>query len=311
MQIKDALGKYVLKLPKTFTGELMDIQLMSVEDFKIDSQYQRHISPAYIKRGGALDLSKLTPIVVCKRPDNLGEDSGYYVVDGQHRTLRVIHSDYEGLVPVSVFEHEEDATLEECVKVEASLFHDLNTLGKKPTKVDEVRAGIYSGERKALRVLDVMETLNLTCDNFGSDKEDAMEIEVFTHFYLLATQDYSSGMSKILDGYNLMREVFPEETTCNSYLLRACCLIKEFMDALTNGKQVSFTKYIMEKFNDGRDVKHIVKGYASAQSPMYILHDIIKRHNEMKNSVNIGPALIEKMSNKTLGGNVRFKNPYA
>lgn len=310
MQIKNALGNYDLKLPKGFSGKLLKYEEMSVEDFKIDKQYQRHISPAYIKRGGPLDLSKLTPIVVCKRPDSLGEEGGYYAVDGQHRCLRVIHSDYDGNVPVCIYEHAEDTSLEECIRFEAQLFHDLNSLGKKPTKMDEVRAGIYSGDKKALRVLDVMETLNLTCDNFGSEKDDAMEIEVFTHFYLLCTQDYPDGMSKILEGFNLMVDLFPEEKTCNSYLLRACCLIKEFMSALTNGKQLSFTNYIQNKFPE-REVKAIVRGYANAQSPMYILHDAIERHNEMKGSTNIGPALIDKMSNKTVGGNPRFKNPNA
>ena len=57
----------------------MTYNMMKVDDFKIAKEYQRHISPSAIKKGGPLDLNKLTPIVACKRPDG-----DYFVVDGQH-----------------------------------------------------------------------------------------------------------------------------------------------------------------------------------------------------------------------------------
>lgn len=309
MQIKDALGNYILNMPKTFSGQLMEYKEMTVDDFKIDKQYQRHISPSYIKKGGELDLAKLTPIVVCKRPDFLGEDGGYYVVDGQHRTLRVIHSDYNGPVPVCVYQHKKDSTLEQCVKIEATLFHQLNSLGKKPTKIDEVRAGIYSGDKVSLYILDVMKSLNVTCDNFGSEEDGAREIEVFTHFYLMCHDDYMHETSKILDGFRLLNEMFPKESTVNGYMLRACCLMSEFEKALSNGKKDSFNKYIREVIPQITSIKSIVRGRTSAQSPRFILHDIIARHNESPKTINIGDELIRKLANKHLGGNRRFLNP--
>lgn len=309
MQIKDALGNYVLKMPKTFNGQLMKYKEMSVEDFKIDKQYQRHISPAYIKRGGELDLTKLTPIVACKRPDDLDDDSGYYVVDGQHRTLRVIHSDYDGNVPVCVYEHPEDSTLEDCVKFEAKLFHQLNSLGKKPTKVDEVRAGIYSGDKDSLFILDVMKSLNVTCDNFGSEEDNARELEIFTHFHIMCLQDYKNETSKILDGYKLLNEMYPKEKTISGYMLRACCLMSQFEKALTDKKKDSFSSYIRNQIPNILTVKALVRGKTSAQSPQFILHDIITRHNNTPNATKIGKDLLLKLSNKDLNGNPRFKNP--
>jgi len=310
MKIKDALGNYVLKMPRNFDGRLLHYREMNVGEFKIDKQYQRHISPAYIKRGGHLDLAKLTPIVACKRPDLLGEDSGYYVVDGQHRTLRVIHSDYEGPVPVCVYEHPKNSTLEECVKVEAKLFHDLNSLSKKPTKIDEVRAGIYSGDKDSLFILDVMKSLNVTCDNFGSEEPDAREVEVFTHFYLMCLSDYKHETSKILDGFKLLNEMYPKEKSVNGYMLRACCLMSEFEKALSNGKKDSFDSYIREVLPRIASVKSIVRGRTAAQSPQFILHDIIARHNDAPNTLNIGKEAILKLANKDLGGNPRFLNPH-
>ena len=310
MKIKDALGNYILKMPKSFNGQLMKYKEMTVDDFRIDKQYQRHISPSYIKRGGELDLTKLTPIVVCKRPELLGEDGGYYVVDGQHRTLRVIHSDYEGPVPVCVYEHPNHTTLEECVKVEAGLFHQLNSLGKKPTKIDEVRAGIFSGDKDSLFILDVMKSLNVTCDNFGSEEDGAREVEVFTHFYMMCLSDYKHETSKILDGYKLLNEMYSKEKTVNGYMLRACCLMSEFEKSLSNGKIDSFSSYIREILPRIASIKSIVRGRTAAQSPQFILHDIIVRHNDAPNTVNIGNEMIRKLGNKDLGGNPRFLNPH-
>lgn len=311
MRIKDALGNFALKMPKSFSGNLLRYEEMNVDEFKIDKQYQRHISPGYIRKGGALDLSKLTPIVVCKRPDSFDEESsGYYVVDGQHRTLRVINSDYRGPVPVVIMEHSEDATLEECVQTEAKLFHDLNSLGKKPTKMDEVRAGIYSKDPKALNTLNIMNLLNVSCDNFGSEKGDAREVEVFTHFYILCNQDYDSNhTSKILDGYNLLNTLYPKEITVKGDALRAMCLLYEFIEALTNGKKEKFSFYVYNVLPNIKTVKALTKGRATGQSPSFILHDIINMYNESPNAIKIGQALIDKLSNKDIGGNPRFKLP--
>ena len=222
----------------------------------------------------------------------------------------MIHSDYHGLVPVCVYEHPKHTTLEECVKFEAGLFHQLNSLGKKPTKIDEVRAGIYSGDKDSLFILDVMKSLNVTCDNFGSEEDGAREVEVFTHFYMMCLVDYKHETSKILDGYKLLNEMYPKESSVNGYMLRACCLMSEFEKALSNGKKESFGKYIREVLPRIASIKSIVRGRTAAQSPQFILHDIIVRHNDAPDTVNIGKEVILKLANKDLGGNPRFINPH-
>lgn len=314
MFIKDALGHIVLKLSTLTKGKLLDIQMMDVSNFKLDKKYQRNISPAALKKGGPLDLTKLTPIVVCKRPDHFGDDGGYFVVDGQHRTMRVLHSDYEGQVPVQVYHHAANASLEDCVKFESNLFFELNSLGKKPSKMDEIRAGIYSGNEESLHILDCMELLNVTSDNFGSDKDDAREIEVFYHFYLLTTSDYARNQkAKLADGMKLLNEMYPNEKTVNSYMLRATCLLAEFEKELGNGRGKAFGHYIRNVLPQTKQVKHIVKGRGVAQAPMYILHDIISDYKlspaASNPNLSIGPETLARLSNKDLGGNPRFRNP--
>ena len=190
------------------------------------------------------------------------------------------------------------------------MFHQLNSLGKKPTKIDEVRAGIYSGDKDSLFILDVMKSLNVSCDNFGSEEDDARELEVFTHFHLMCLKDYIHETSKILDGFKLLNDLYPKEKTVNGYMLRACCLISEFEKALSNGKKVSFSKYLRQILPNTIKIKGIIKGKTSFQSPQYILHDIITMHNDAPNTVNIGKEAILKLANKSLGGNPRFENPH-
>lgn len=316
MYIKDLLGAYNINVPKTISGNLMPIKLFTAEEvrnFKIDKQYQRHISPAYIKKSGSLDLTKLTPIVACHRPESFEEDGGYYVVDGQHRTFRVVHSDYEGLVPVQVYTHDPQSTLEECIKFEAILFEDMNTLSKRTSKLDNVRAGICSQKPEALHILNVMEMLNITCDNFGSENDDARELGVFTHFYHLCTSDYKAQhTARITEGYRLLNEMYPNEKTVDGYMLRACCLIAEFEKALTNGKKKSFGEYLRVTLPKVKTVKALVKGYATMDSPRYIMHDIIAAYNEVPGvagALKVGDDIISRLSNKALGGNPRFAHP--
>ena len=308
--LRDVLNNYNLKIPKEYSGKFLPIEELDVRLCKLDAKYQRHVSPGYIRKGGALDLTKLIPPVIARRPDHLDdEDKGDFVIDGQHRCLRVIKSNYTGTVPCSVYTHAEDATLEQCIEFEARLFHELNTLGKKPTKLDEVRAGIYSKDAKSLHILDMLETFNLTIDNLGSEKDDAKELEVFTHFYLLCTGDYPTQVSKIGDGFELLNDLYPNETTVKGDALRAFCLVAEFIDALTNGKKIAFEKYVREDLPRFKTIKALTKGRATGSSAQFILHDILGWYNDTPDAINIGAKLIDKLSCKALGGNSRFAYP--
>lgn len=311
MNIKEILRVDKIRMEKIVLNKDNPMQhvLVKVDELKVDKKYQRAISIINIKKGGPLDLAKLTPIVICQRPDHLDEeDQGLWIIDGQHRAFRCVLADYHEPIGAMLYKHPEGTTLEECIKYESQLFRDLNTLAKKASKMDAVRAGIWCDDPDSLRILDVMETLNLTCDNFGSEKDTALEIEVFNHFYYLCLQDYASGMSKIQDGYALLRRLFPEEVTVNGYMIRACCLINEFVDKLTNGKKQSFVSYLENDWCK-KSINAIKRGHGTMASPQYILHDAIRWHNDMKGSKTIGADLIARMSNPALGGNSRFKDP--
>ena len=282
MNIKDAFYGLDINVPTKFSGKLMKYNKMYVDDFKISKDYQRHISPSAIRKGGALDLTKLTPIVACKRPDG-----DFFVVDGQHRTLRVIHSDYNEKVPVVIYEHDEDATISDCMKVEAQLFFELNSLAKKPTKLDEVRAGIFTKESKSMRIFDALMEFKAKCDNVGYLEDDAIDVKVFSHFYICINVDYPKEMFKVRSGWKLYQKLFPNETKeyINGYMLRACCLLLEFKNELSNGRLTRFSEYVYNVWSK-RTIKSITRGRATVLSPQYILDDLINDFNDLNSTKN-------------------------
>lgn len=282
MNIKDAFYGLDINVPTKFSGKLMKYNKMYVDDFKISKDYQRHISPSAIRKGGALDLTKLTPIVACKRPDG-----DFFVVDGQHRTLRVIHSDYNEKVPVVIYEHDEDATISDCMKVEAQLFFELNSLAKKPTKLDEVRSGISMKETKSMRIYDAFIALEAKCDNVGYLEDDALEVQVFSHFYICINSDYKDDLASVLAGWKFYKKLFPNDTKkyINGYMLRACCLLLEFKNELSNGRLTRFSEYVYNVWSK-RTIKSITRGRATVLSPQYILDDLINDFNDLNSTKN-------------------------
>ena len=282
MNIRDAFKGLDIDVPTSYIGKKLQYKMMHVDDFKICKDYQRHISPSAIKKGGKLDLSKLTPIVTCKRPDG-----DFFVVDGQHRTLRVIHSDYNEKVPVVIYEHEKDATIAECREVEAKLFFELNSLAKKPTKLDEVRSGISMKESKSMRIYDALIALDAKCDNIGYLGDDALEVQVFSHFYICINSDYKDDLASVLRGWKFYKKLFRRDTKkyINGYMLRACCLLLEFQNELSNGRLTRFSEYVYNVWSK-KTIKSITRGRATIYSPQYILDDLINDFNDLDSTKN-------------------------
>ena len=124
-----------------------------------------------------------------------------------------------------VLRHKYDSTLslqenyEKVLKAEARLFEHLNTLRKKLTKLDELRAEVCQGDGLATDIEDTMITLNLVSDRFGSKESNAKEVKSFSQFYYCLTGDFNNedgvGTSKttklLKAGYDLWSAIYPKE----------------------------------------------------------------------------------------------------
>ncbi len=58
-----------------------------------------------------------------------------------------------------LLEHDDDTTLEECIKLESELFHGINSKRRKLSKIDIIRAGVLFGDEEACWILSIMEAL--------------------------------------------------------------------------------------------------------------------------------------------------------
>ena len=123
----------------------------------VDSLYQRMLSHAKIKSYGQCNFGLMVASIISRRPVELEEYAGDYVIDGQHKEVIYGVNCDENAPPVTqqVLVHEYDPTiskianLKRILMAEAELFWSLNTLRRKLTKVDELRAEVVCGEEDA------------------------------------------------------------------------------------------------------------------------------------------------------------------
>jgi hypothetical protein len=286
--------KYSVSVPAGSTGKKLVYEEINPVNFKIDSDYQRLISRASLKKQGQLDWTLCVPAVVAKRPDSLGEDlGGHWVIDGQHKTIKLIQSGENATLPCMVYYHEENATYEECKKSEAQIFFALNTQRKKLNKIDEIRAGIITGDPESLWIEEVMKTLNVQFDAFGSTQNDTKEIKSFSHFYQACVEAYdkhkkTGSMTSLKRGYDLLLEMYPKDDYITGYAFRACVLMNMFIeDALSNGKRDSFYSFIRFEMPRTVSQERLTKGFTNYNADRYVLHSVIKRYAEFCDATKV------------------------
>lgn len=247
-----------------------------------EEKYQRLISASSIKKQGLMNWSLLLPMVIAIRPDSVPEsERGSRVIDGQHKGVKYLQSGTIDPYTCCVLRHPVEFTLEECEKAEAKVFYELNTLRKKLTKLEEIRAGVVWKEEKAMWVQNVLTALNLIVDgSFGSQEHDALELKGFYQFWFM-TVDYYNDLDKILKGYRLWKKLFGKKAKyVNGTALRAMVLLQEFIDTLTNGRQKEFYKFVAEFLPKAVSQDHLVKPYTDRKSNRYVLYNILDRYSE-------------------------------
>lgn len=295
--ITELATKFKISAPVGVTGKKLIYEELNPTSFKIDSDYQRNISISSLKKQGQLDLTLLVPAVVAKRPDSLGEElSGYWIIDGQHKTIKLLQSGVDAPLPCMVYYHDEGVTYEDCKKQEAQIFFALNTQRKKLNKIDEVRAGIITCDLISLWIEEVMKVLNVQFDAFGSMEDNAKEIRSFSHFYQACIEAYNNqhkvgNMIDLKRGYDLLMEMYPNDDYITGYSFRSCILVREFMDnCLSNGKRNEFYNFVRFNIPQMVSQERLTKGYNNYQANSYVLHGIIRRYAEFCDATKVKPA---------------------
>ena len=322
-----------------FHGNLLKFEYATREEVKlkkVDELYQRLISTLKLNSYGECDFSLLIPAIISRRPKELGDLGGDYTIDGQHKLVMYLNSGHEGDgvtsgCPTMVMEHEYDhsKTVQEnyniILKKEAKLYQALNTLRKKLTRVDELRAEAVYGDPLACNIESVMKTLNLVSDRFGSKKKNAKEVKSFSQFYYALTSDYEKfgGIGnafvteKISSGYDLWTDIYgetPSGAKIHGNAFRAICFLRRFIDeGLTNGKQEKFESWCREELAKQFSQEKLIKGFGTFDSPRWTLYRILDKYNDvMTNQFGKGAPTIK---GKTLiqaieiSSEPKFKHP--
>jgi len=154
--------------PKKKTLNVKDyipIELLSAKLLYADVEFQRLLNQAMIKDAGEFDPSLVRPLYVFLRPNGK-----YSVADGQHETvIGILYTTQGGevLVPCQVREHSKDATLQECLDVEANFFKKLNFNRTNVKLIDRLRADIALKDEDALKIEEKLNDMGVNIEGLG------------------------------------------------------------------------------------------------------------------------------------------------
>ena len=173
------------KFPKLLKGKKKNSlplipYLKNPAELAISSYYQRQFSTTALNSYEQYDPQLVRPIVVSHRPESLG--GHFLIIDGQHTCGLAIYSEAVDQIDCLVLEHPEDRTLEECIRVEAKLFHAYNTKRKNPTMIDKYRAGLCFDDPDSVRFQERLEDCSLQVDGMGDTTGDHLSTLSATRF---------------------------------------------------------------------------------------------------------------------------------
>ena len=131
----------------------------------ISSAYQRYICTTTIKKAKQFNYLLCQTLVIAMRPDG-----SLVIIDGQHKGIMAILSGEDLDLPCQIYKHDVNATLSQCIKIEAQLFEDLNTSRKNTSTLDKVRAGLSYNDEDAVAFQDNFVSIGVQAEGIGYDE---------------------------------------------------------------------------------------------------------------------------------------------
>ena len=131
----------------------------------ISSAYQRYICISTIKKAKQFNYLLCQTLVIALRPDG-----SYVIIDGQHKAIMAILSGEDLDLPCQIIKHDVNASLAQCIKIEAQLFQDLNTSRKNTSTLDKVRAGLSYNDEDSVEFQDNFISIGVNAEGIGYDE---------------------------------------------------------------------------------------------------------------------------------------------
>jgi hypothetical protein len=169
---KGAVGKdliYIHPIEENKIDKKIFFAFIRASKLLISSAYQRFICVSTIKKAKQFNYKLCQTLVIAMRPDG-----SYVVIDGQHKAIMAILSGEELDLPCQVIVHDANASLAQCIKIEAQLFEDLNTSRKNTSTLDKVRAGLSYNDEESVKFQDNFIAIGIQAEGIGYD--DGIEV---------------------------------------------------------------------------------------------------------------------------------------
>ena len=131
----------------------------------VSSSYQRYICISTIKKAKQFNYLLCQTLVIALRPDG-----SYVIIDGQHKAIMAILSGEDLDLPCQIIKHDVNASLAQCIKIEAQLFQDLNTSRKNTSTLDKVRAGLSYNDEDSVEFQDNFVSIGVQAEGIGYDE---------------------------------------------------------------------------------------------------------------------------------------------
>ena len=128
----------------------------------VSSSYQRYICISTIKKAKQFNYLLCQTLVIALRPDG-----SYVIIDGQHKAIMAILSGEDLDLPCQIIKHDVNASLAQCIKIEAQLFQDLNTSRKNTSTLDKVRAGLSYNDEDSVEFQDNFVSIGVQAEGIG------------------------------------------------------------------------------------------------------------------------------------------------
>ena len=218
-------------------------------------------------------------------------------------------NDQKTWLPCQVKEWPEGMLLNEIKSGEAKIFLENNMNRKEPTTVDKYRCASFMGlntkskdrtdyEKEAIRILEIMRSLNLVIDNFGSIKKEPKVLTTPGPFFACVNNEYreknssptfASPFDKLENALELYNKVYPHSKEIHGIIFRTMFICSDFMlRGLSNGVQKCFNEYLVDKV--GLSFRYteakLKRNQGQAAGYRYILHDrVIPSYNDHREHI--------------------------
>ena len=164
--------------------DYIEIELLPAKKLYADKDFQRLLNQSMIRSAVEFDPELVRPLYVFLRPNGK-----YSVADGQHETvIGILYTNQGGelLIPCQVRVHDKNATLQECLDVEANFFKKLNFNRTNAKVIDRLRADIALRDAEALAIEEKLNDMGVNIEGLG--KEDGVIL--------------GSGYNKLMEAHN-------------------------------------------------------------------------------------------------------------